>query len=313
MTDKKKTPSGGNREGAKQYRHHHLTNSRPFLQDMVAAFKTALDRSGLVTKDKITADGRLYRFTVQGDRPGSKNGWYVLFDGPVPAGAFGSWKTGVKGTWCAKGENTLTKAEREDFKRRMNEARKAREAEEEARHTAARERASKVWDTSLPASDNHPYLVKKGVRNHGLRLFKEQLLVPLRDVTGTLHSLQFIDGGGNKLFLSGGRVAGCFYLIGTPMERICICEGYATGASIYEATGHAVAVAFNCGNLLPVAQVMRQKFTATELVMCADNDTQTPGNPGLTKAREAATSVGAFLAIPPCHGDFNDLLNVGVR
>ena len=40
--------------------------------------------------------------------------------------------------------------------------------------------------------------------------------------------------------------------------------------------------------------------------MCADNDEHTPGNPGLTKAREAAVSVGALLAVPPCVGDFND-------
>lgn len=74
MKDQKKIPSGGNREGAQRYQHAYLTNSRLFSHDIVAAFKTALDRAGLFTKDKITVDGKLHRFTVQGDRPGSKNG-----------------------------------------------------------------------------------------------------------------------------------------------------------------------------------------------------------------------------------------------
>ena len=132
--------------------------------------------------------------------------------------------------------------------------------------------------------------------------------MPLRDGEGRIHSLQFIDADGNKRFLSGGRIAGCYYPIGIPVDTLCICEGYATAASVHEATGHAVAVAFNCGNLLSVAQILRRKFPAIELVICADNDTQTDGNPGLTKAREAASAVGALLAVQPCHGDFNDLL-----
>ncbi len=172
ITDQKKTPSGRNREGAEKYRHAHRTNSRLFPQDIAVAFKTALDKAGLSTKSKITADGKLHRFTVQGDKPGSKNGWYVLYGDGLPAGSFGSWKTGFKGTWCAKAENTLTTAEREEFRQRMDAARKAREAEGQARRVAASDKALTIWKASLPAPNDHPYLVKKGVRNHGLRLYK---------------------------------------------------------------------------------------------------------------------------------------------
>jgi putative DNA primase/helicase len=45
---------------------------------MIDTFKTALDAAGLSTKEKISPDGRMHRFHVDGDRPGSKNGWYVL-------------------------------------------------------------------------------------------------------------------------------------------------------------------------------------------------------------------------------------------
>ncbi|MCF8495533.1 MAG: toprim domain-containing protein [Alphaproteobacteria bacterium] len=307
MTDQKKTPSGGDRKGVEKYRHAHRTNSRLFPQDIAIAFKAALDKAGLSTKDKITADGKLHRFTIQSDRAGSKNGWYVLYGDGLPAGSFGSWKTGFKGTWCAKAKNTLTAAEREEFRQRMDTARKAREAEEQGRRIAASEKALVIWKASPPAPDNHPYLVKKGVRNLGLRLYKETLVIPMRDSLGNLHSLQFIDGEGNKRFLSGGRKKGCYFAVGVPTESLCIAEGYATAASIHESTGLPVAVAFDAGNLEPVARALRAKFPEIEITLCADNDSKTPGNPGLTKAREAAAACGAFLAVPPCAGDFNDL------
>lgn len=271
-------------------------------------FNAAMDAAGLHTKDNIIPDGKLHRFTVESDKPGSKNGWYVIYDDSLPAGAFGCWKRQVSVIWCAKSDRKMTAVERAEFTRRMNEVRHARAVEEQARRLEARNRAIAIWQAASPASDAHCYLVKKGIRNHGLRLHNGTLVIPMRDSAGKLHSLQFINGYGNKRFLSGGRIQGCYYSIGVPAETICIAEGFATGASIYEATGHAVAVAFNCGNLLSVARTLRAKFPAIEIILCADNDENTLGNPGLTKAREAAAAVGALFAMPPCEGDFNDLL-----
>lgn len=279
---------------------------------MIEAFKNELDKAGLSTKEKIVGDGRLHRFHVEGDNPGSKNGWYVLYGDSIPAGSFGSWKTGDHGTWSQKAARDLTSAEREEYRRRMDAARKVREAEEQARRAAAREKALTIWKASPPAPDNHSYLVEKAVRSHGLRLYRDLLVIPMRDNAGTLHSLQFIDGEGNKRFLSGGRKKGCYFLMGSPAESLCIAEGYATAAAVYEPhlfknLPMAVAVAFDAGNLEAVARALRARFPEMEITLCADNDTRTPGNPGLTKAREAAAAVGALLSVPPCHGDFNDL------
>lgn len=275
----------------------------PFFQAMHAA--------GLSTRDAVIPDGRLHRFRVHGDQAGSRNGWYVLYGDGIPAGAFGCWKRGISQTWCAKTENVMAPAERQEFARRMKDACEAREIEDMARKKEAARKAAAIWNTAPVASDSHPYLKKKSVRNYGLRLYKNALVVPLRDEAGVLHSLQFINSDGHKRFLSGGRIAGCYYPIGALSGTLCICEGYATAASVREATGHAVAVTFNCGNLLAVSRVLRLKFPDSKLVLCADNDTRTEGNPGLTKARQAAAAVGAFLAVPPCHGDFNDLLQGG--
>ena len=117
---------------------------------------------------------------------------------------------------------------------------------------------------------------------------------------GALHSLQFISEDGGKRFLSGGRVVGCYFSIGQTQDAaaLCIAEGFATGATIFEATGYPVAVAFNAGNLLAVAKAMREKFPDLPLIVCADDDRNTDGNPGLTKATEAARAVGGLLVIP---------------
>ncbi|MCD8494043.1 MAG: hypothetical protein LRY39_01225 [Alphaproteobacteria bacterium] len=167
---------------------------------MIDDFKAAFDRSGLSTKEKIIPDGRMHRFHIEGDRPGSKNGWYVLYGDGLPSGAFGSWKTGFKGTWYAKPQNTLTPAERRDFSDTIKKAEQQRAVEESNRRAEARNKALSIWKAAMPAPDDHPYLVKKGVGNHGLRISRAALMIPLRDSVGALHSLQFIDGEGNKRF-----------------------------------------------------------------------------------------------------------------
>lgn len=259
------------------------------------AFQITMAEAGLVSHDAIHANGRLHRLRAIGDK--HLNSWYVLYSDGVPSGAFGCWKRQISETWCMKTWRELTPAERAEHKRRMAAARKAREIEDQIIKQAARNKAAMIWQDSMPAPYDHPYLVRKVVKSYGLRLSRGALVIPLRDSAGVLHSLQFLDGEGNKRFLSGGRKRGCYFGIGQHTGTICITEGYATGASVHEATGHAVAVAFDAGNLLPVAQAVREKFRDAEIILAADNDLQTPGNPGLTRAREAAAAVGGFVAL----------------
>lgn len=299
--------------GASKYTHQKSIEAAYSEQHIIESFTAALNEAGLSTNGGVIADGKIHREYVNGDKSGSKNGWYILFNDGVPVGCFGSWKTGFKGTWCAKADYDLTQAQRIECRRRMVEAQKAREVDEEARREEAGRKALTIWQSAPLAPDDHPYLLKKGVRNYGLRLYKTSLVVPLHDNPGNLHSLQFIDEAGNKRFLSGGRKKGCYFVIGCHAEPLCIAEGYATAASIYESIGLPVVVAFDAGNLLPVAQALRMKFPTTEMILCADNDENTPGNPGLTKAQEAAIAIGASLAVPPCAGDFNDLYQMAAK
>lgn len=211
-----------------------------------------------------------------------------------------------------------TPEERKAFARRMDALRRQHEAEQRQKQAQAATASALRWAGAVPAS-THSYLTAKGVKAHGIRLESRQtLLVPMRDAEGRMHSLQAIEADGSKRFTKGGRVKGCYHAIGHPSGRLVVCEGYATGATIREQTGAAVAVAFNASNLLPVAKALRAKFRCITLVLAADDDHKTEGNPGMTAATEAARAVGGLLAVPNFAGlprgdkdtDFNDLMRL---
>lgn len=279
-----------------------LSRREQSYAETVDQFRDAMRAAGVSTAAKITADGKLERFHVEGDKPGTKNGWYVLHADGLPAGEFGRWNRDFKQSWCAKDVRKLTATERKNFEAQRRERETARRLAEEELRAEARMRAAATWDRAAPADDDHPYLVKKGVQSHGLRIVDGKLVVPVRDQSGELHGLQFIAADGGKRFLTGTAKAGHFHLLGEPAELagapLLIAEGYATGATLHETTGYAVAVAFDAGNLRSVALSLRAKFPAAQIVLAADNDHRTEGNPGLANASEAAQAVGGVVIKP---------------
>lgn len=273
-----------------------VNDQKPTQATMLDAMRAA----GLAPTKPIDLipDRKIRRYRVEGDKAGSLNGWFVLFDGDVLAGAFGTWKTDVSHTWHQAGAKPSTPEERAALRRHLQAASAARAAEQVRVHQEARERAAKLWGLARLADDAHPYLQRKQIRGFGVRQLNGALLVPARDAAGVLHTLQFIQADGTKRFLTGGRIQGCYYAMGRPGHRLLLAEGFATAATVFMATGEATACAFNAGNLLPVARVLRAKFPHVRIVVAADDDSQTPGNPGVTKATEAARAVGGFVAVP---------------
>lgn len=261
------------------------------------------------------ADGEIHRFHVPSDRTGSLNGWYVLYPDGIASGCFGSWKAGSSHTWCSREPSSPQEAEH--MRQRLEQARRQREAEQQQRQQAAAERATRMWRDARRADPAHPYLAAKQVRPHALRQRGSELLVPLYHA-GRLVNLQRIGPDGKKRFLPGGQVKGCYSPLGSiePGKQLFICEGWATGATLHQHSGCAVACAMNAGNLLPVAQALRAKYSAAELVIAGDDDRQTSGNPGRTAAMAAAVAAGALVTFPAWPDDapqaltdFNDLAN----
>lgn len=288
------------------------------MLDAVDQFKEALQARGLVPPVAIQADGEIHRCHAEG-RGGENDGAYLLHLDGIPAGGFENWRDGEGWeNWRADIGRTLTPEEEAAHRSHSEAMRKAREAEDKRRKAETRERAKRVWDSALPCT-GHPYLTRKGIKAHGARIvssgYREgDLVTPMRDVEGKLHSLQFIGQDGGKRFLPGGRKRACYFSIGKPAGVLYIAEGFATAASIHEATGQAVAVAFDSGNLQLVAESLRAKYPSLDLVIAADDDYLTDGNPGRTKATEAARVIGAKIALPVFGEDrpegatdFNDL------
>ena len=259
----------------------------------------ARGRGLILDPTTIIADGKIHRCRTEGAKSGARNGSYVLHLDDHPAGGFDNWADGYGWmSWYARSEKQPSPEERAAWNARAAAIQLQRKAEEEQRYAEAAKRAMRLLSRSRPATNDHPYLRRKGVNAYGVRQLREQLVIPLRDIHGALWTLQFIGPDGAKKFLTGGRKRGCYFPIGKPQGVICICEGYATGASVFMATGYATSIAFDAGNLEPVARALRGKFPDSTIVLCADNDAYTPGNPGVRLATAAARAVRGLVAIP---------------
>lgn len=131
------------------------------------------------------------------------------------------------------------------------------------------------------------------------------VIVPLRDVNGTVVSMQVIKPNGKKLFPKYGRKAGTWHRIGDASEApiVAAAEGYATAATIHMATGWPVAVAMDAGNLQRVVPLLGQLYQQARLVVCGDDDPQVKDNPGRKKAEQVAQAMHAVAVFPQLTGE----------
>ena len=252
-------------------------------------------------------------FEAGGDR--EKRGWYWLNEITIEGqryivGAFGVYHGNDNGkrkvVLRVDGKKPALTAEQNAAiaaRQKANQARmKAMRAAEAER---ASQEASRVWRAYAEegASD---YLARKGVGAHGLRFSPAggTLAVPMQDAGGKIWGLQLIRGKdrGNKLekqyWPKGVATQGHWHLIGgIPKDLLLVAEGYATAATLFEATGLPVAIAFDAGNLLHVATAIKRAYRKARILVCADDDYRTEGNPGTAAAQAAAHAVdGAWVA-----------------
>ena len=250
---------------------------------------------------EFSIDGKLHRF---GNK---KNGWYVLHwfrldnGTDVLSGRFGEWKLGVD----AKVDLDMPPLSPEERKRFATEQRaqaKAAETAKREKQAEAAERALAIWE-KLPDMGHSAYLQRKKVAGFGVRFSRGSVVIPLHNVVGKMVGLQFIAEDGSKKFLTGTEKLGAFFVIGEDLpnaHRALLAEGYATGASLHMAMSCKipVVIAFDAGNLEPVAAALHEWYPNLRLVVCADNDHKTDGNPGVTKAQQAAKACGGRVVIP---------------
>lgn len=201
------------------------------------------------------------------------------------------------------------------YARQMAERIQRREAQRAAKYDVTAKRARELWRQSQPADLKHPYLIDKCVQSFGLRQRGYHLLVPIV-YRGLLVNLQRIAGNGGKLFLKEGRIRGCYSPIGKiePGIPLILCEGWATGATLYEKYGCAIACAMNSGNLFSAGDELLRAHPDIELIIAGDDDRDDPKNPGRRAAEKAAQLLDCNVIFPdwptdcPANlSDFNDL------
>ena len=278
------------------------------------AFKSALIKELGATPNTIEP-GPILRFDDPKGKRGNQACFCQLFSDGHPAGYFGNWRTGFYQTWVYGGVSSMTPAERQQFSQQIAQAKQQREKERAERQQKAQEKALYLWEQAYRARPEHPYLIKKQVSPNNLRQHGTVLLVPLY-VDGQLVNLQRIYSNDDKRFLSGGRITGAYSVIGLlpNSPQVYVCEGWATGATIHQQTRAPVLCAMNAGNLKPVAAQLRAAMPDSRIIIAGDDDRETEGNPGATKAIEAAQHIGGEVLFPQWPADaptsltdFNDL------
>jgi len=279
-------------------------SSEKRVEPVEVQIKSAMLNAGLQPPKDLKLDGRLHRFATAGKKK-NDNGWYVFFSDGIPAGKFGCWREGIEGKFIADVGRELTAAERMAHTRRMAEAQAIRDAEKSKRNEVAADTVSAIWESAGAASPDHPYLKRKGINPHGVRITGDgRLIAPLYSPDGDLMSLQYISEGGDKLYHAGGATKGGSWSIGDPGGTIFIAEGFATAATIHEETGECCIIAYSASNIVPVAQSIREQYgTMQEVVIVADND---ESGTGRNYADQAAAKMGARVVMPNVPGDAND-------
>lgn len=234
------------------------------------------------------------------DNRAAKSTWKSLKPGSFSIGTV--WKLARQNGWQPAKPYTPPSVEEQARRKAESEARR-QAAEQERQQTQQRVKgtAQKIWNSSRPASLSHPYLAAKGITNPdaiaGLRQNKykdnDNLIIPVL-YENEIVNLQSINQDGGKRFLAGGQVQGAYAFIGKAddVEKVGVvmAEGYATAASIYEATGKPVIIAFDAGNMVAVAERLAQKLPQNvPVVIAVDNDAS---QTGIKKARQAAALLG---------------------
>ena len=248
---------------------------------------------GLIV-DHLEVDGRVHRCRTEDDR--EKRGWYLLHTWRTSSGD--ELIVGSFGRWSGQDNNSkkieldrqeFSAEEKAAFKARLVEDRKRAQAQRDAESAKAAMRASSVWSKALavpPDDYATEYLRKKSVSAHGVRWTPSgAMVVPMMDTKSCIHGLQFIFpstherrkklGRDKEYWPTGLSKVGHYFMIGSPSasSTLLVAEGYATAATLHEATGLAVAVAFDAGNLQSVAKAIKKAYRGlNRIIICADDD-----------------------------------------
>lgn len=275
----------------------------------------------------LSPDGKRRYFGLK------KKSWYRLREmrthggRVVVVGSFGNFSASKGGMWKVDVDwKGISAEEREQLQAQRAALAEAERAQRAQAGALAAIGAAELWH-SASSTGRSPYLLRKLVDGEACRYLPDgSIVLPLlcydlpRDEA--LKAVQRIYADGTKRFTKGFTKPRCALRLGAgvvPLDQpILVCEGYATALTIRMATERRVTVfmALDAGNLGPVCEMLRELYPESRLLICADDDWRTEGNPGRDKARCAAKALGRCDIVWPVFGgvergdkdtDFNDL------
>ena len=291
----------------------------------IAFFVEKMREAGFVINKYPEINGRSTRVAVQGDKAGQTSGWYKIHTDGVPVCLFQNWRTG-DGVQKLVAPSTKIDMSIDLEKVKVNtEAMAAKlSSQEEATKQLHAEVAKNVQErlAVYKESESTEYIQRKNIPVYkGIYATNRgATVVPLSDIEGNVKTMQTILPTGTKMFEKGGELKGSMHVINADnlaeaKGGIVICEGYATGATIREATNgyFGVVCAMTSHNLLDVAKAVSEKYPDKPLIIAGDNDRfNVNGNVGRLTAEAVAKELRAKVIIPEFNendrgSDFNDL------
>lgn len=256
----------------------------------------------------IIFDGKTRRYRTLDDKKGETSCKYAVHLDTPPNGWVRSFRHNIDAKWKPEFESHFTPQERREYAEKIEVQRIGREEEQARERARGIAKAREIWNvaTEPNLNDRGTYLAKKGLSSgHGCRQLGKDIIVPLYNEFEELVNVQTIAPDGTKKFQYGAPKKGNFFIIGESCARkakyVLICEGFSTGGTIHETTGCPVIVSFDCGNMAEVARKLSERYVG-RLVIAADNDCGTVGNPGVSSGFKIADELG----LPCIYPKFKD-------
>ena len=293
----------------------------PTHQDPTLELAQILEASGFVLHEAPIFDGQKHRVATQDDKRGQKSAVYCAYSDGHPAGWYQDHRTHSEPKkWAASFTQSDPQAKLHIKAHQINR-KIQREIATTKRYQHYANRCSQAFQLMPPAKINHPYLMKKDVQvfPNVMQDKKGRLVIPLMNENHQVHSLQRISPNGFKCLKKGAQKTGHFFVVGyKPLkdgEPILYAEGYATAASIAQATNRNVVMTVDAGNMPKVAEKLKARYPTSHHLFLADDDRNNKVNKGLEKAQQAANLTrGSWLSpnfiqeqIEVGLTDFNDL------
>lgn len=312
----------------KKWEHPRTKKILSIEVDPVQEFKAFCDGHGLRFQGAPVMDGDFHRVPIDGDRGKKQSASYKAFLDGRPNGWIKNFKTGETYKWVSKRTAQLSKSEQATQKARAYEQRRWDAQQQQAKYDKVATKAKWIWGKAREVrAGESAYLVHKCIQPHNLRMDSYgNLVVPMHNLRNEIRNLQFIHPDGEKIFQKGGQLKGLFCRLNGyhHSDTVILAEGFATGASLNEITGHTVIVCFGASNLLTVAELFaeqREINRNVQFVVAADNDWKNSlkerpcRNSGIYYGKQAADVLHCKMICPPLsiddkrenRTDFNDL------